>query len=353
MIITRTPFRISFFGGGTDYPAWYRENGGAVLSTTIDRYCYITCRRLPPFFEHKHRIVYSKSEHVNSIDEIIHPAVREAFRFLNVTEGLEVHHNGDLPARSGLGSSASFTVGLLHALYALRGKMVTKKHLALDAIHVEQDMIKENVGSQDQVIAAFGGMNKIEFMGDQNFEVRPVTIAQSRSQEFQNHLMLFFTGFTRIASEVASDTISKIPSKKDELKALHGMVDQAIDILNDEGDMGDFGDLLDQSWRIKKTLSEKVSNSHIDDIYEAAMSAGASGGKLLGAGGGGFILFFVRPENREKVRRRLGSLLHVPFRFDSLGSQIIYYMESEPGYETPDWDKLGGIEVKEYHSATP
>lgn len=354
MIITRTPFRISFFGGGTDYPAWYRENGGAVLSTTIDKYCYITCRRLPPFFEHKHRIVYSKFELVNSIDEIIHPAVRETFRFLNITEGLGIHHDGDLPARSGLGSSSSFTVGLLHALYALKGKMVTKKHLAMDAIHIEQEMIKENVGSQDQVIAAFGGINKIEFIGDQNFEVRPVTIEQSRLQEFQNHLMLFFTGFTRIASEVASDTISKISNRKDELKTLHSMVEEAISILNENRDIGDFGRLLHESWRLKKRLSDKISNSRINDIYKTAMKAGAIGGKILGAGGGGFILFFVRPEDREMVRQELSSLLYVPFCFDTLGSQIIYYMESGARSENTIWDNLSNRETQKYHSgATP
>lgn len=328
MIISRTPFRISFFGGGTDYPVWYRENSGAVLSTTIDKYCYISCRRLPPFFEYKHRIVYSKYEHVNEIDEIIHPAVREAFRFMDIKEGLEIHHDGDLPARSGLGSSSSFTVGLLHALYALKGEMITKKRLALEAIHIEQKMIKENVGSQDQVIVAFGGLNKIEFNGEHNIEVRPITIKERRIQEFGEHLMLFFTGFTRIASEVAKDKILGIPKKKVELRTLQTMVDEAINILNEDRDLVEFGKLLHESWKVKKSLSNKVTNTHIDEIYESAMRAGAIGGKILGAGGGGFILFFVKPEVKQKVRKALSSLLYVPFHFDRTGSQIIYYSES-------------------------
>jgi len=328
MIISRTPFRISFFGGGTDFPTWYRDNEGAVLSTTIDKYCYISCRRLPPFFEYKHRIVYSKYEHVNNIHEIVHPAAREVFRFMNITEGLEIHHDGDLPARTGLGSSSSFTVGLLHALYALKGKMVTKKRLALESIHIEQEMIKENVGSQDQMAVAFGGLNKITFNGDHEIEVTPVTIAPARLDEFQNHLMLFFTGFTRLASDIEGEKIKQIPNKHDELKKMHSFVDQAIDILNGDDAIVDFGRLLHESWMLKKGLTNKVSTSHIDEIYDTAMKNGAIGGKLLGAGGGGFILFFVQPDERERVRKALSSLLHVPFRFDKLGSQIIYYSES-------------------------
>lgn len=328
MIITRTPFRISFFGGGTDIPAWYRENGGAVLSTTIDKYCYISCRRLPPFFEYKHRIVYSKIEHVNNINEITHPAVKEAFRFMDINEGLEIHHDGDLPARSGLGSSSSFTVGLLHALYALKGKMITKKRLALEAVHIEQEMIKEHVGSQDQVAVAFGGFNKITFSGQHNIEVNPIILSKTRSQLFQDHLMLFFTGFSRLASEIEEDKIKQISNKKSELSSLYSMVEEAINLLNGEGDVVEFGKLLHESWRLKKSLSDKVSTSYIDDIYETGIKNGAIGGKLLGAGGGGFILFFVKPDDRNKLRQSLGHLLHVPFRFDTTGSQIIYYSES-------------------------
>lgn len=327
MIISRTPFRISFFGGGTDFPAWYKENGGAVLSTTIDKYCYISCRLLPPFFEYKHKIIYSKCEQINEIDEIVHPAVREVFRFMNVNEGLQIHHDSDLPARSGLSSSSAFTVGLLHALYALKGKMVTKKSLALDAIHIEQEMIRENVGSQDQVAVTFGGLNKITFCGDHDIEVRPVTINQKRLHEFQEHLMLFFTGFSRTASQIEGEKIKQIFKNKNELASIKKMVDKAIDILND-GNIVDFGRLLHETWALKKSLCEKVSNSFVDHIYEIALKNGAIGGKILGAGGGGFILFFVRPGDRDSLREALGFLSHIPFRFDTLGSQIIYYSES-------------------------
>lgn len=328
MIITRTPFRISFFGGGTDYPAWYRDNKGAVLSTTIDKYCYISCRRLPPFFEYKHRIVYSKYEHVNKIDEIVHPAVREVFRFMNISQGLEIHHDGDLPARSGLGSSSSFTVGLLHALYALKGKIVSKKRLAVESIHIEQEMIKENVGSQDQVSVAFGGLNKIDFEGNHNIQVTPMTLDQARIAEFEEHLMLFFTGLTRTASDIAGHKIAQFPKKNKELRELHKMVDEAINILNGNERIDDFGKLLHESWRLKKSLSEKISNETIDEIYKKALRAGALGGKILGAGGGGFVLFFIAPELKSRLRRVLRKFLHVPFRFDATGSQIIYYSES-------------------------
>jgi len=328
MIISRTPLRISFFGGGTDYPQWYRDNSGAVLSTTIDKYSYISCRRLPPFFEYKHSIVYSKHENVADAESVEHPAVKAVFKFLDVQEGLVVHYDGDLPARSGLGSSSSFTVGLLHSLYAFKEKMVTKKRLALEAIRIEQEIIKENVGSQDQVITAFGGLNRIEFNGNHDIEVRPVVVGRPRLEDFQSHLMLFFTGFTRVASEVAKDKISQIPHKAAELKTLHSMVDEAIAILDSSKSIVEFGKLLDESWKLKRSLSTKVSNSHIDDIYARAIKAGASGGKILGAGGGGFILFVVEPSKQEAVKSALSSLLYVPFHFDTTGSQIIYYSQS-------------------------
>lgn len=292
MIITRTPFRISFFGGGTDFPAWYRDNGGVVLSTTIDKYCYINCRLLPPFFSHKHRIVYSRSEQVNDIDEIQHPAVRETFRFMNVKEGLELHHDGDLPARSGIGSSSAFTVGLLHALYGLRGKLVSKKRLALESIHIEQEMIGENVGSQDQVAVAFGGVNKIIFKGNHDIEVVPITLGAGRLNDLQDRLLLFFTGLTRYATDIEEEKIRNIDDKKTQMDGLSKMVDSAIDILNSDGDLDDFGRMLHESWLIKKSLSAQVSTSQIDTIYDTAIKNGALGGKLLGAGGGGFILFY-------------------------------------------------------------
>ncbi len=350
MIITRTPFRISFFGGGTDYPDWYKDNGGVVLSSTIDKYCYITCRRLPPFFEYQHRIVYSKHEEVNEIDEIVHPAVREAFRFMNVQEGLEIHHDADLPARSGLGSSSSFTVGLLHALYALQGRMVSKKRLALEAIHVEQDMIKETVGSQDQVAVAFGGMNKLVFAGNHNVEVRPVILPQARLQEFQRHLMLFFTGFSRYSSKVEEEKIKRISEYREVLVSFQQMVDQALDILSSGGDLLDFGKLLNEAWLLKKKMSDKVSNAFIDHVYNIAMENGAIGGKILGAGNGGFMLFFVKEEDRERLDQALSFLLHVPFRFDTLGSQVIYYTEAGLTNEDPIRHHLDNREVKRAHS---
>lgn len=328
MVISRTPFRISFFGGGTDFPVWYKKNGGSVLSATIDKYCYISCRILPPFFEYKHRIVYARYEHVNEIDEIVHPSVRETFRFMNIKEGLEIHHDADIPAKSGLGSSSSFTVGLLHALYAIEGKMVTKKRLALEAIRIEQEMIKENVGSQDQVAVAFGGLSKIEFSGNHNIEVTPIIVGQKRMTEFQDHFMLFFTGFQRSASKIEAEKIKQVPNKKSELTELQNMVDEAVHILSEKSDIIDFGRLLHEGWRLKKSLSNNVSNNFIDHIYEIAIKNGAIGGKILGAGGGGFVLFFVKPEDRGNLKEALDFLLHVPFRFDTSGSQIIYYSEN-------------------------
>ncbi|HYA87342.1 MAG TPA: kinase [Nitrospirota bacterium] len=329
MIITRTPFRISFFGGGTDLPAWYRENGGAVLSTTIDKYCYVHVRRLPPFFDYKHKVVFfSKQEAFNEIDEIQHPAVRETYRFMNISEGLVMQHDGDLPSHSGLGSSSAFTVGLLHALYTLQGKMVTKKRLALEAIHIEQEMIKEAVGSQDQVAVAFGGLNKIAFLENQNIEVTPITVGAAKVQALRDNLMLFFTGFARFAVEIEQDKINQLDKRCVELNSMHALVDQAIDVLNgDASNFDDFGRLLHETWTMKRCLSTKVSNNHIDDIYDTARKAGALGGKILGAGGGGFILFYVKPELQPSVKKALEKLLYVPFRFDTLGSQVIYFAE--------------------------
>ena len=326
MIITRTPLRISFFGGGTDFPAWYREHKGAVLSTTIDKYSYVHCRKLPPFFDKKHKIVFfSKQETFDEIDEIDHPAVREVYRFMNINEGLVMQHDGDLPSHSGLGSSSAFTVGLLNALYALQGKMINKKRLAFEAIHVEQEMIKEAVGSQDQIAAAFGGLNKIVF-SQNNIEVKPITITNEKITCLQNHLILFFTGFARFAVEIEKDKLQQLDKKKSELRAMSRLVDSAIDILNDDTDgYDDFGKLLHETWLLKKSLSNKVSTSQIDDIYNQGMAAGALGGKILGAGGGGFILFYIDPEKQEDLKTALSGLLHVPFRFDMLGSQVIYY----------------------------
>lgn len=326
MIISRTPFRISFFGGGTDYPLYYREHGGTVLSMSIDKYCYISCRLLPPFFNYKYRIIYSEREEANDISQIKHPSVRETLKFLGEKRSLHIHHDGDLPARTGLGSSSAFTVGLLNALYALKGKMVTKKQLALEAIHIEQNLIKEYVGSQDQTIAAFGGFNKIDFKTNGNIEVYPITFDSQKLNFFQSHIMMYFTGFSRIASDFAEHKIKAIPHKKKELKLMHEMVGEAVNILNDNhSSFDDFGKLLHESWELKRSLTDKVSTPYIDEIYGVARRAGALGGKLLGAGGGGFIIFFVRPDKQPKVKEKLGKLLYVPVKFEYLGSQIIYY----------------------------
>lgn len=326
MIVTRTPFRVSFFGGGTDYPPWFRENGGAVLATTIDKYCYISCRHLPQFFEHKHRIVYSNIENVREIDEIKHPAAREVLRWAEVAKGLEIHHDGDLPARSGLGSSSSFTVGLVHALAALEGRITSKQELATNAIHIEQNLIKENVGSQDQVSAAFGGFNKIEFHRNGTFDVDPVILPHGREEVLQSHLMLCFTGFSRIASEVAQSKIANFKNRETELKRMYAMVDEAIAILqNTKVPIEEFGKLLDQSWQYKRGLSDRVSTPEIDQIYDAAIRAGAIGGKILGAGGGGFLLLFAKPEAQARIREQLSNLVHVPFKFENSGSRVVLY----------------------------
>lgn len=326
MIITRTPFRVSFFGGGTDYPAWYRKHGGAVLATTINKYCYITCRRLPPFFDHKHRIVYSRIENVKDIDQIEHPAVRAVLNWAEVDEGLEIHHDGDLPARSGLGSSSAFTVGLLHALQALRGRMIDKDMLARNAIHIEQNVIGEHVGSQDQISAAFGGFNRIEFHQNDSFSVSPVIIPLQRRKELRDHLMLFFTGLSRTASEVAKSKIDNLRSREVELRRMYEMVEEAINILrNVEQPIEEFGRLLDVNWRYKRSLSSLVSTPNIDQIYETAMNGGAIGGKILGAGHGGFLLLFVKPEDQVAIRKRLNHLIYVPFDFDDSGSRVVLY----------------------------
>jgi len=326
VIITRTPYRISFFGGGTDYPDWYRTNGGEVLAATIDKYCYLSCRYLPPFFPHRIRIVYSKIELCRNVSEIKHPAVREVLNFLPIrTGGLEIHHEGDLPARSGIGSSSSFTVGLLNALHALQGKMINKHQLAMESIHVEQNMIKETVGSQDQTSAAYGGLNHMRFLPNGEITVRPMTLTQERLKELNSHIMLFFTGVNRTAEKIAQSYVSKIKQKKKQLLLMQEMVHEAIAILNSNNcDICDFGKLLHEAWMAKRSLSQLVSNSHVDDLYGLARASGAIGGKLLGAGGGGFIMLFVKPENQINVQDKLEKFLHVPFDFEVSGSQTIF-----------------------------
>jgi D-glycero-alpha-D-manno-heptose-7-phosphate kinase len=337
MIICRTPFRISFFGGGTDYPGWYRAHGGAVLAATIDKYSYLTCRYLPPFFEHSIRIVYRKIETCMTIDEIGHPAVREALRLLRIDRGIELHHDGDLPARSGMGSSSAFTVGLLHALYALRGEMPTKRQLATQSVYLEQEVLKETVGSQDQVMAAYGGLRHVTFRSDGDISANPVILPIERKAELKAHLMLFYTGISRTAGEVARSYVVGIESRARQLRIMQELVEESIEVLASGRDIRAFGDLLDEAWQAKRSLSAAVSNSEVDDLYERARAAGALGGKLTGAGGGGFLLLFVPPEAQAEVREALDGRLHVPFEFESAGSQIIFY---EPGVDYQEADQV-------------
>lgn len=329
MVISRTPFRISFFGGGTDYPAWYRKNGGKVLATTINKYCYLNVRLLPPFFWYKYRISYSRIENCKTIDQIIHPSVRAVVNFLKIRQGLEIHHVGDLPARSGLGSSSAFTVGLLHALYALEGHMPNKQKLAKEGIYLEQKVLKETVGSQDQVLAAHGGFNLITFHKDGEISLKPITIPSKRIEELQSHLMLFYTGIARTASDIAKSYVNNINSQKKQLDSMQELVEKASELINSKQNIRDFGRLLNESWQLKRTLSSTVSNPKIDELYKSALSSGALGGKLIGAGGGGFLLLFVPPSHQAKVRKEFNKLVYVPFKFEHEGSQIIFYDQQE------------------------
>jgi len=326
VIISRTPHRISFFGGGTDYPSYYLKYGGVSLGACIDKYSYITCRYLPPFFEHTHRIVYSKIEMVKTIDEIQHPSVRETLRFLNMTSGVEIHHDGDIPARSGMGSSSAFTVGLLNSLMALQGQMLSRRELAARAIQIEQEMIRENVGSQDQTFTAYGGFNRLDFLTNGEIVVTPVIMSPERLARFENSLLLVFAGLSRNASEVAEEQIRNTAINLGKLSEMKSLVESSYDILTSEGsDIGTFGELLNETWQLKRTLSSAITNDTIDRIYDLAMKNGASGGKLLGAGGGGFMLFFVPEASRARLSKALGQFLQIPFRFDYEGSKIIVY----------------------------
>lgn len=340
MIITRTPYRISFFGGGTDYPAWYRQHGGAVLSTTIDKYCYISCRYLPPFFENRYRVVYSRIENVMKYDDIVHPAVREGLRYFKQERGVEIHHDGDLPARSGMGSSSAFMVGLLHTLHALNGQMPSKKQLALDSIEIEQNIIKENVGSQDQVAAAYGGFNHTVFHESGEISVRPVTLSPERFAALNSHLMLFYTGIKRTASDVAASYTHNLDARKRQLRILKDLVDESIAVLTHRHPITDFGALLNEAWLVKQSLSSEVTNPEVESVYQRAQAAGALGGKLLGAGGGGFMLLFVPPERQGEVAQTLGGLVQVPFSFEFSGSQIIFF-EPEKNHDSVEALRIG------------
>jgi D-glycero-alpha-D-manno-heptose-7-phosphate kinase len=329
MVITRTPFRISFFGGGTDYPAWYREHGGAVLSTTINKYCYLSVRRLPPFFEHRIRLAYSQVEQCRELDEIHHPAFREILRFKNVSANVEAHYDADLPARSGMGSSSAFAVGLLHALHALQGRLVSKMKLAEEAIHVERHILGEAVGNQDQVAAAHGGLNYIRFNRDDSIVVEPIALDAGLIREFEQQLMLWFTGTVRIASQIARTYSETLTEKAAALHAMGNMANQGISLL-ERAAFSEFGDLLHEAWVLKQGLSKEVTSDRIKEIYDSARTAGALGGKILGAGGGGFMLLVVPPSKQGAVRQALRGLLEVPFAFERQGSHIIYYDPAWP-----------------------
>ena len=338
MVISRTPYRISLFGGGTDYPAWYLRHGGAVLSATIDKYCYLTCRYLPPFFEHRFRVVYSIIEDRMTVEEIRHPAAREVIRYLGIERGLEIHHDGDLPGRSGMGSSSAFTVGLLNALSALTGRMKSKRQLAFESIHVEQEVIKETVGSQDQVSAAYGGLNQITFFPEGDIDVRPIVLPPDRLWALNSHLLLFYTGIKRTAAGVAATYVDKLGERAEMLHRMRGMVDRCLEVLVGGEDLTIVGSMLHEAWLAKRSLSSQVSNSVVDGYYEQARAAGALGGKLLGAGGGGFLLCFAPPERHARIREALSHLIHVPFRLERSGSQIIFFDEEE-NFDSQDRDR--------------
>ena len=325
MIITRTPFRMSFFGGGTDLESFFRENGGAVISTTFDKYCYVTVRHLPRFFDYTTELSYHTTERVLNIDDIQHPAIRNAMKMLDMRE-LRLTYEADLPARSGLGTSSSFAVGMLNAFYALKGKYVDKKRLADESIYLERILCKEAGGWQDQIAASFGGFNRINFHKDGTYDVLPIIIHPERKKELNNNLMMFFTGFTRFSSDLQKANAAGYVKKEAQLKEMLSLVDEAEIILTDKhSDIDDFGRLLDRTWRLKRQTGGAITTNSIDELYEKGIQAGALGGKLLGAGGGGFLLFYVQPEYQDSVKEAMRSLLYVPFQFEDGGTRVIHY----------------------------
>lgn len=329
MIITKTPFRMSFFGGGTDMEEYFKENGGAVLSTTFDKYCYVNVRHLPRFFDWSNELTYSKTEKVSDIKDIQHPAIREAMKMLDMQE-IRLTYEADLPARSGLGTSSSFAVGMLNAFYALKGRYADKKKLADEAIYLERILCNEAGGWQDQIAASFGGFNRINFNAD-GYEILPVIISPERKRQLNNNLMMFFTGFTRFSSDVQkANNVSGSEKKRERLKKMYELVDEAEAVLTDKNrDLDDFGRLLDTTWRLKKGTGGAISTGSIDELYEKGMAAGALGGKLLGAGGGGFLVFYVQPEKQEVVREAMKDLMHIPFKFEDGGTRVIHYSPEE------------------------
>ena len=325
MIITKTPFRISFFGGGTDMESFFREHGGAVLSTTFDKYCYVNVRHLPRFFDYSTELSYSVIERVASIDEINHPAIRNAMKMLDMHE-IRLTYEADLPARSGLGTSSSFAVGMLNAFYALKGKYVDKKRLADEAIYLERILCLEAGGWQDQIAAAFGGINRIDFNQDGTYDVKPVIIHPDRKKQLNDNLLMFFTGFTRFSSELQKINQAGYDEKVKQLQQMYDLVDVAEKVLVDKySDLDDFGRLLDTTWRLKRQTGAAITTNSIDALYDKGIQAGALGGKLLGAGGGGFLVFYVQPEKQAAVKEAMKDLLYVPFRFEDNGTRVIYY----------------------------
>ena len=324
MIITKTPFRMSFFGGGTDMENYFKENGGAVLSTTFDKYCYVNVRHLPRFFDYTTELSYSKTERVNSIADIEHPAIRNAMQMLDMHE-IRLTYEADLPARSGLGTSSSFAVGMLNAFYALKGKYANKKKLADEAIYLERVLCNEAGGWQDQIAASFGGFNRINFNSD-GYEVLPVIISPERKKMLNDNLMMFFTGFTRFSSELQKINNVSASDKKNQLKEMLSLVDEAENVLTDNSsDLDDFGRMLDHTWRLKKKTGSAISTGSIDEFYDKGIKAGALGGKLLGAGGGGFLVFYVQPEYKQNVMNAMHELMYIPFSFENGGTRVIHY----------------------------
>lgn len=324
MIITETPFRMSFFGGGTDMEDFFREYGGSVISTTFDKYCYVNVRHLPRFFNYSTELSYSKTERVTDVEQIQHPAIRNAMKMLDMHE-LRLTYEADLPARSGLGTSSSFAVGMLNAFYALKGKYADKKKLADEAIYLERELCQEAGGWQDQIAAAYGGLNRINFNAD-GYEVRPVIISPERKKGLNNNLLMFFTGFTRFSSDVQKQNAIGKADKIVQLKEMLSLVDDAERVLTDrDSDLDEFGRLLDHTWKLKRQTGSAVSTSNIDSLYEKGMKAGALGGKLLGAGGGGFLVFYVQPEKQESVKHAMEDLMYIPFEFEDGGTRVIHY----------------------------
>ncbi|MCI8888113.1 MAG: kinase [Hungatella sp.] len=322
MVITKTPFRMSFFGGGTDIEKFFRKYEGSVLSTTFDKYCYVIVRHLPRFFEYKTELSYSKIERVKDIDEIQHPAIKHAMKMLDMHE-IRLTYEADLPARSGLGTSSSFAVGMLNAFYALKGKYADKKKLADDAIYLERILCNEMGGWQDQIAASFGGMNRINF-NSTGYEVLPVIISPERKNQLNENLLMFFTGFTRFSAVIQQTT--NVAEKEMQLMEMKELVDEAEHILvNETINLDRFGELLDYTWKLKCQISSSISTKGIDELYKRAINAGALGGKLLGAGGGGFLIFYVRPDKKAAVKRAMSDLLYIPFKFEDSGTQVIHY----------------------------